>query len=144
MSKPEWTDEQKLSGARGNALAMIVTTTVLLKRQGLSLEDWAHSAGELLAPGWDGLKGGSALDIAKVTAFNPVSLGGTLVSLAGDEKQATVVFDFPIEEVANQFGSSIEDCDAFITNAQKSIFAHLGIRFSSQRNGERWTYEISY
>jgi hypothetical protein len=144
MSNPEWTDEQMLAQARLNALGIVSTTMVYVKQSGKRLEYWAQSVGRQFAPGWDGLKGGSALDIAKAATFNLVSLGGTLVSLEGDEKQATAVFDYPIEETVNWYGVSVEDWDVFLTSAHKSIFAYLDIGFSSQRDGERWTYKLSY
>jgi hypothetical protein len=90
------------------------------------------------------VKDANALDIARGAAFNPICMGGSLVSLEGGAKQATAVFDFPIKEIADDLGVSEEEFEHAIATVYKAIFAYLEINFVSKRNGERWTYDLSY
>jgi len=140
----EWTHEEILQQAQVNAKSVYLGTIAYFKRNGQSIEDWATFVGELFSSGWDGMKGADALDIARAAAFNPVCIGGTLVSLEGDAKQATAVFDFPIEEMAESVGVSIDEYEHMMATVYQAIFAYLGINFASKHTGDRWTYELSY
>lgn len=140
----EWTNEEILQQAQINAKYAYLGIIAYFKHSGQSLEDWATFVGDLAASGWDNYKGASALNISRAAAFNPVAMGGSLVSLEGDEKRATAVFDFPIEQMAVSVGVSVDEFDRMLAAIYKTIFAYLGINFASKRDGERWTYELSY
>ena len=140
----EWTAQEILQQAQMNGISSMLGTIVYLRQRGESIDEWAKYLGEMFAPGWQGLRDASALDVMHSAVFNPVSLGGQLVSIDGDDKRASAVIDFPIKEMAEEIGVSVEEFDRVMTNIYNAIFDFLGINFTSQRDGERWTYELSY
>jgi hypothetical protein len=87
-SNTEFTTEELLSQAWGNATAFILTTIAYLKERGLNVEDFVAYFGHQFAPGWDELHAHPVADVARTATLNAVSVGGTLGSLAGDERPA--------------------------------------------------------
>ena len=145
MSLPEWTEKELWLQAQGNGNLSLLLALAFLKEKGLSIEEMSAFFSEKIEPGWGELKGKGALDIARAAAFNPVSLGATLVSLEGDEKQAATVFDWPaIRETANAVGASSEDHITAFRIFHEKISAYLGIGFTFQCEGDRWTFGFSY
>lgn len=140
----EWTNEEMLQQAQLNFKVSYLASIAFIKHKGLSIEEFGTFSGEHFASGWDEVKGADAVDIARVAAFNPISLGGSLVSIEGDAKHATAVFDFPIAELAGEFGVSQDEFGKMIDFTYQAIFDYLGISFYSKHSGERWTYELSY
>lgn len=142
MIQLEWTEEQVLKQAQVNLMGFLLGTTAYFKHRGLPIEDEMKFIGEKFALGWSGLKGKGALDITRQVMLNMVSMGGELISLKGDEKHATAVYDFPIEELLGEWDLSIEDFEDWHI-IHKTIAAYLNGNFTWRREGDRWTYEFS-
>jgi len=79
----EFTTEELLSYAQGNATAFALATIAYLKEQGLAVDDYVRFFGRRFAPGWEELRGQPVADVARTAALNAVSVGGTLRSLSG-------------------------------------------------------------
>ena len=84
----EFTPEQVLRQAQGNATAAVLVTIAYLKERGLPVEEWVAYTGRRFAPAWEELRGRGAAEAARVAALNLVSVGGTLVGLSGDAERA--------------------------------------------------------
>jgi hypothetical protein len=144
MNLPEWTDEELLPQRKNVLKSLVLAPISYLKQQGQSIADYGKYGGEFYAPGWEGMKGKGALEIARIDAFNWVVLGATLISLEGDEKQASFVVDWSIKEMVGDFGISLEEVTLMMDVLMEQIAAFLSIKYTSQRDGERWTREFSY
>ena len=113
-SNAEFTTEELLSQARGNATAFILTTIAYLKEHGLDADDFVAYFGRQFAPGWDDLRAEPVAAVARTAALNAVSVGGTLGSLSGDETRAEVIMTgWPEgEEASSVLGLGPNDSDA--------------------------------
>ena len=140
----EFTTEELLSQARGNATAFVLTTIAYLKERGLAVEDFVEFFGRQFAPGWDELRAQPVVDVARAVASNAVSVGCTLGSLSGDEARAEVLITgWPdAEEISRVLGSERNDRDA-MWDSFNPIMERLGIRYAWQREegAVRLTYE---
>ncbi len=87
----EFTPEQVLRQAQGNATATVLVTIAYLKERGLPVEEWVAYTGRRFAMGWEALRGQGAAAVARVAALNVVSVGGELVALSGDDTRAEAV-----------------------------------------------------
>lgn len=140
----DWTLEQKFQQASGNALISLMIITAYTDAVGKSVEDFAKFAATKIAPGWESAKGAPAIDICKSTLFNPVSMGATVVSLEGDEKSATGVLDWDLAESAEFIGVSVDDVFSAWDMLYKEVLSNYGVNFSSSRDGNNWTFNVSY
>jgi hypothetical protein len=86
----EFSTEEILSQARGNATAFFLTTIAYLKERGLAVEDVVAFFGRYFALGWDELRGQPVVEVARTATLNAVSVGSTLGSLSRDEASAEV------------------------------------------------------
>ena len=82
----EFTTEELLSQAQGNATAFALATIAYLKEQGLAVDDYVRFFGRRFAPGWEDLRTQPVLAVARTAALNAVSVGGVLRSLSGNEE----------------------------------------------------------
>ena len=133
----EFTPEQVLRQAQGNATATVLVTIAYLKERGLPVEEWVAYTGRRFARGWEALRGQGAAAVARVAALNVVSVGGALVALSGDADRAeAVVSGWPPPSILEYLGLARDDADAF-TDAFGPIAAHLGLRFAWRREADR-------
>lgn len=145
MSVPNWTKDQILQQAQGNANAMTAAILLYVQETGQSVEDFAAFVAEKFAPGWNEVVGKGALTIAQVAVFNPVSLGATMVSLDGDDDHATAVFDVSaMDEFISMFGVPSADIETMWRIFMGRMADFLNIGFDMQRNGSQWTFEFTY
>jgi len=130
----EFTTEELLSQARGNATAFVLTTIAYLKERGLAVEDFVEFFGRQFAPGWDELRAQPVVDVARAVASNAISVGCTLGSLSGDEARAEVLITgWPdAEEISRVLGSEQSDRDA-MWDSFNPIMERLGIRYVWRR-----------
>ena len=130
----EFTTEELLSQARGNATAFVLTTVAYLKERGLAVEDFVEFFGRQFAPGWDELRAQPVVDVARAVALNVISVGCTLGSLSGDEARAEVLITgWPeAEEISRVLGSEQSDRDA-MWDSFNPIMERLGIRYAWRR-----------
>ena len=133
-SNTEFTTEELLSQASGNATAFILTTIAYLKERGLDVNDFVAYFGRQFAPGWDELRTQPVAAIARTAALNAVSVGGALGSLSGDETRAEVIMTgWPEgEEISSILGLGQYDSDA-MWDSFYPIMERLGIRYAWQR-----------
>src|SRR5215210_1106977 len=85
-SNMEFTTDELLSYAQGNATAFVLATIAYLKEQGLAVDDYVRFFGRRFAPGWGELRSEPVTAVARTAAMNAVSVGGTLRSFSGDEE----------------------------------------------------------
>jgi hypothetical protein len=140
----EFTTEELLAQAQGNATAFVLATIAYLKEQGLAVDDFVRFFGLRFAPGWEELRSQPVLAVARTAALNAVSVGGTLRSLSGDEAHAEMLIEgWPDEEISGVLGLSRGDGEA-MWDSFEPIMEHIGIRYSwrHEENGPvRITFE---
>jgi hypothetical protein len=129
----EFTTEELLSYAQGNATAFALATIAYLKEQGLAVDDYVAFFGRRFAPGWEELRGQPVAAVARTAALNAVSVGGTLRSLSGDEANAEVLIEgWPAEEILSALGLERSDGET-MWDSFEPIMEHLGIGYSWRR-----------
>jgi hypothetical protein len=132
----EFTPEEVLSQAQGNATALVLTAYAYLKEQGLDIEGYVAFHGRRFAPAWEELRGGPVVEVARLAALNAVSLGATLRSLSGDERGAEVLLSgWPDDEFLDMLQLSREEGEKQY-DAFGPITEHLGIRYEWRREGD--------
>jgi hypothetical protein len=139
----EFTTEELLSQAQGNATAFALATIAYLKEQGLAVDDYVRFFGRQFAPGWEELRGQPVAAAARAAALNAVSVGGTLRSLSGDEANAEVLIEgWPNENISGALGLERSDGEA-MWDSFEPIMEHLGIRYSwgHEDGAVRMTFE---
>jgi hypothetical protein len=126
----EFTTEELLSQAKGNATAFALATIAYLKEQGLAVDDYVAFFGRRFAPGWEELRGQPVAAVARTAALNAVSVGGILRSLSGDEANAEVLIEgWPDENISGALGLERSDGEV-MWDSFEPIMEHLGIRYS--------------
>ena len=140
----EFTTEELLAQAQGNATAFVLATIAYLKEQGLAVDDFVRFFGLQFAPGWEELRSQPVLAVARTAALNAVSVGGTLRSLSGDEARAEMLIEgWPDEEISGALGLSLGEGEA-MWDSFEPIMEHIGISYSwrHEENGPvRITFE---
>ncbi len=132
----EFTTEELLSYAQGNATAFALAAIAYLKEQGLAVDDYVRFFGRRFAPGWEELRTQPVLAVARTAALNAVSVGGALGSLSGNETHAEVLIEgWPDEEIARALGLERSEGEA-MWDSFEPIMEHLGISFSWRHEGE--------
>jgi hypothetical protein len=129
----EFTAEELLSYAQGNATAFALATIAYLKEQGLAVDDYVRFFGRRFAPGWEELRSQPVSAVARAAALNAVSVGGTLGSLWGDEARAEVLIEgWPDEEISGALGLERSEGEV-MWDSFEPIMEHLGIGYSWRR-----------
>ena len=140
----EFTTEELLSQAQGNATAFVLATIAYLKERDLAVDDYVRFFGRRFAPGWEELSDQPLTTVARTVALNAVSVGGILRSLSGDEARAEVLIEgWPDEEILGVLGLGRGDGEA-MWDSFEPIMEHLGIRYSWRHDDEgvvRMTFE---
>jgi hypothetical protein len=132
----EFTSEELLSQAQGNATALALAAIAYLKDRDLPAEEFFEFVGERFAPGWEELRGRSAKDVARTAALNMVSVGGSLRSLSGEEDHAEVLIaGWPASEFLSELGVTQGESDA-LWLIFGPIMEYLGLRYAWQRRDE--------
>jgi hypothetical protein len=131
-----FTQEEVLEMAQGNATAFILTAFAYLKERGLDPDEYAAFFGRRFAPGWENLRGRPVAEVARVAALNHISVGGTLLSISGDDTHAEVLLaEWPDDEFLSELQLTQSDGDRLL-KAFEPIMEYLSIRYSWQREGE--------
>jgi hypothetical protein len=143
-SNMEFSTDELLSYAQGNATAFVLATIAYLKEQGLAVDDYVRFFGSRFAPGWEELRYEPVAAVARTAAMNAVSVGGTLRSLSGDEERAEVIIEgWPDEEISGTLGLTRSDGEA-MWDSFEPIMEHLDISYSWGHEGDgavRLTFE---
>jgi hypothetical protein len=125
----QFTTEELLSSAQGNATAFVLATIAYLKEHGLAVDDYVRFFGSKFAPGWEEL-GDQPIAVARTVARNAVSVGGTLRSLSEDADHAEVIIEgWPDEDLLGTLGLQRGDGEA-MWDSFDPIMEHIGIRYS--------------
>ena len=143
MDLPEFSKEELLTSAQFTANFWLLATMAYLKQHEQSIADWVRSGAEHVVRGFRTHENVSALQLARTLALNPVALGGTLVCLKGDDARACATVEFPAEEMLMAFGLTLNELDLFLSGAYEPLVTHLGLRYTSRRDGDIWTWEVS-
>ncbi len=126
---PEWSME--------NAKALCLASMCFAKENGLSPAQFWASIGKQYARGWESMKGKPLTEVANHIALNVVSVGGTLLSITGDESTATTVFkDWPSEGLLTFFGLSQAEADE-TWSIFGPITESLGLSYQWRREGDQ-------
>ena len=132
----QFTQEEVLEMAQGNATAFVLTAFAFLKERGLDPDEYVAFFGRQVAPGWEDMRGRPVSELARAAALNPVSVGNTLLSLSGDDTHAEVrLAGWPDEEFLSELELTQSDSDRLL-NAFVPIMEYLDIRYAWQREGE--------
>jgi hypothetical protein len=132
----EFSSEELLSQAQGNATALALAAIAYLKDQNLPADDFFKFVGRRFAPGWEELRGRSTEDVARTAALNMVSVGGSLRSLLGDDNHAEVLIAaWPASELLSELEVAQSESDA-LWHIFEPIMEYLGIRYAWQRQDE--------
>lgn len=143
MAEPAFTPEQIRHQAQENALAFLLASVVYFKEQGRSPHQFIAAVGNTLAPRWKHLKGHGAQVVMDTLALHIVSLGGTLVAMAGNDALAHATFaDVPSPDVLKLFGLTRHDADA-IWDIFKPIAASLKLWYTWSREEDEVTFKLS-
>jgi hypothetical protein len=143
MPELQFTPEQLLDQAQGNATAVTLATIAFFKMQGLALEQLVDFIGTQLARGWDTMREQGALNTMNFVVLNMVSLGATLESLTGDETHATAILDdWPPRQWLAYFGLTTQDVDAW-ADLFKPIAASLNFHYERTSDGSRIIYTLT-
>jgi hypothetical protein len=125
----QFTTEELLTSAQGNATAFVLSTIAYLKEQDLAVDDYVMYFGSKFAPGWEELRD-QPIAVARTVARNAVSVGGTLRSLSGDEEHAEAIIEgWPDEEILGTLGLQRGEGEA-MWDSFDPIMKHIGIRYS--------------
>jgi hypothetical protein len=125
----QFTTEDLLSSAQGNATAFVLSTIAYLKEQDLAVDDYVRFFGSKFAPGWEELRD-QPIAVARRVAKNAVSVGGTLRSLSGDEERAEAIIEgWPDEGISGTLGLRHGEGEA-MWDSFEPIMEHIGIRYS--------------
>ncbi|MGH3148712.1 MAG: hypothetical protein ACRDTR_23270 [Rubrobacter sp.] len=139
----EFTSEEILSQAQGNATGLALASIAYMKERNLAADEYIAFVGSRFASGWEDLRGQPVREIARMAALNFVSVGGTLLSLSGDEARAEVLITgWPAKESLDELELTQRDSEP-MWNILGPIMEHLGIRYAWQRQDEavRMTFE---
>jgi hypothetical protein len=132
----QYTQEEVLGMAQGNATAFVLTALAYMKERGLDPDEYVEFFGRWATPSWEDMRGRPVPEVARVAALNPVSVGATLHSLSGDDTHAEVLLSgWPDEEFLGELRLTQSDGDRLL-NAFEPIMEYLGIRYAWQREGE--------
>jgi hypothetical protein len=132
----EFSSEELLSQAQGNATALALAAIAYLRDQNLPADEFFKFVGRRFAPGWEELRGRSTEDVARTVALNMVSVGGSLRSLSGDENHAEVLIaGWPASETLSELEVTQSESDA-LWHIFDPITEYLGIRYAWQRQDE--------
>jgi hypothetical protein len=143
VAEPIFNFEQIRHQAQENALAYLLASVVYFKEQGRSPHQFIAEVGNLLAPGWKGLKGHGAQVVMDTLALHVVSLGGSIVAIAGDDALASATFaHVPSSDVLKFFGLTRYDADA-IWDIFKPIATSLKLWYSWSRQQDEVTFKLS-
>jgi hypothetical protein len=143
MDLPGFSKEELLTSAQFIANFWLLATMAYLKQQNQPIRDWVQYGEDHIVHGFKGRQTLSARELARTLALNSVSLGGLLVCLEGDGQYATTTVNFPAEEMVNAFGLSLDEVDLFLGGAYEPLATFLGLKYTSRRSGEIWTWQIS-
>ena len=145
-TNPQFTQEEILSLAQGNATALVLSAFAFMKERGLDPDEYVAFFGRQVVSGWEEMRGRPLVDVARAAALNPVSMGATVLSLSGDDTRAEVVVaGWPDEEFLGELQLTQSDGDRLL-KAFDPIMEYLGIRYAWQREGEavRMTFEMEH
>ncbi len=143
MPDLQFTSDQLLEQARGNATALTLATFAFFKAQGWALEQLVDFMGTQLARGWETMRGQGAINTMDFVALNMVSYGAKLESLAGDDSKATaIISNWPPRQWLDYFGLTAKDVDAW-ADLFKPIAASLNLNYERSNDGEKLVYTIS-
>src|SRR4029079_8557999 len=135
--------EEICAQAQENVAALLLATMAYLREHGEAGDDWIGFLGRTFAPGWEYMRGRSALDIARAAARNHVSGGGQLVSLQGDQDRAEAVIVWPGPDMLGFAGVSRYDINR-IHNIFYPIAEYLGLHYSWQEEREGEQVRIAF
>ncbi len=127
--------KELLEAAGGNFTGLALLTIGYLKAHQQSTLDFWHYIGTNFAKTWT--QGITALEMAKESALEWVSVGAELVELAGDETHAMAVLSgWPAPGRLERYGGAQDEADE-LCEIMRPIAGRLGFEYEWKREGDR-------
>ena len=143
VAEPKFTYEQIRHQAQENALAFLLASVVYFKEQGRPPHEFFTFVGYTLVPVWKKLKGHEPTVVMDSLALHMVSLGGTLVSMTGNDDLAFATFArVPSSDILKIFGLSRDEADV-IWDIFKPIATFLNLEYTWSREQDEVTLKLS-
>ncbi len=143
VAEPKFTYEQIRHQAQENAIAFLLASVVYFKEQGRPPHEFFTFVGYTLVPVWKKLKGHEPTVVMGSLALHMVSLGGTLVSMKGNDDLAFATFArVPSSDLLKIFGLSRDEADA-IWDIFKPIATFLNLEYTWSREQDEVTLKLS-
>ena len=143
VAEPKFTYEQIRHQAQENALAFLLASVVYFKEQGRPPHEFFTFVGYTLVPVWKKLKGHEPTVVMGSLALHMVSLGGTLVSMKGNDDLAFATFArVPSSDLLKILGLSRDEADA-IWDIFKPIATSLKLWYTWSRQQDEVTFKLS-
>lgn len=143
VAEPRFTFEQIRHQAQENALAFLLASVVYFKEQSHSPHEFITVVGNTLASRWKDLKGEGPQVVMDTLALHIVSLGGSLVAMAGSDALAFATFaHVPSYDLLKSFDLTSKEADA-IWDIFKPIAASLNLEYEWTREQDEVTFKLS-
>lgn len=137
MADTEFTSERLLEQASGNQSAIFLLGVKWAREHDGSVDAWAEFVGREFAEGWDDMRDGSVLEVARQVGLNfACGADSKLAALNGDESQAEAVIDGPDPKWLTDAGVSVEDNDRANDIIFRTIAERIGLSFESRRDSD--------
>jgi hypothetical protein len=129
----EYSADELLEQARGNAQALILATIAFLDARGIAPEEWAAAIGETFGRGWGEPRPWDAGEFLDAMLTNLRALGAGVIAVElGVERATAATTGFPDPDLCALFGVDLSRAAAF-HRAAAAIAAPRGLR---------WTWEL--
>jgi hypothetical protein len=133
-SHADYSSDELLEQAQGNAQAALIATVAFLRSQELSVDAWAASLGESFSAEWGESGDWTAEEFLDAMLTNYRSLGAEVASFDfSPERAEAVIVGFPVPEQCERFGVGIDEVARFHSSAD-AIAAACGVTWT-------WTLE---
>src|SRR6266699_5021401 len=143
VAEPKFTYGQIRHQAQENAIAFLLASVVYFKEQGHPPHEFFAFVVNTLVAVWKDLKGHEPTVVMDALALHVVSLGGTLVSMKGNDDLAFATFArVPSSDLLKIFGLSRDEADA-IWDIFKPIATFLNLEYTWSRQQDEVTLKLS-
>ncbi len=117
---------------KGNFFVLLTLPLHYFKMKKIPIEDYAKSAGNLLAKSWEAMLGAPLIHVAKPIAMNYAALGAKEIIYKEEEKKITLVIkNWPTEDLLDFMEISMNDIEKF-NCCWEPIAKVLALKFQSK------------
>ena len=132
----DYTAEELLEQAQGNAQGTVIVTVAYLQAKGLSVDDWADGVGRIFVRGWDTSRAWDAAEFLDAMLTNFQATGAEVVSTQFDpDRSEATISGWPDPDLCAVFGVD-PSLAARFHGVAAPIAAALGLSWEWHRDGE--------